>query len=284
MRTIKWFFVISCLLLFGLSSQTLAAPLGTAFTYQGYLNDNGQPANGLYDFRFILYDAGVGGSQVGSTQNKEDVQVTKGFFLINDLDFGTAFSGDARFLEIAVRQGTSTGAYTILSPRQDLTPAPYSLYSSNAGTLGGQPASAFANQKSFVITNSTTSPTQIGPTCTNASGGQISITPTTNGKVVVEADLIIDIYHTSGQGDRAIFTIGGNSTDCNTSQGFVDIGVMEPSFIPMGDPLYRNIHLTRAFDVVGGTPLTFYVNGYRYWGTANQYFNSVNMKAVFYPN
>ncbi len=36
-----------------------AAPtaVGTAFTYQGRLLDNGASANGQYDFQFKLYDA-----------------------------------------------------------------------------------------------------------------------------------------------------------------------------------------------------------------------------------
>ena len=37
----------------------------TAFTYQGRLLDAGQPADGSYDLRFILYDADAGGSQFG---------------------------------------------------------------------------------------------------------------------------------------------------------------------------------------------------------------------------
>ena len=33
-----------------------AAPLGTAFTYQGQLNSGANPANGIYDLRFTIYD------------------------------------------------------------------------------------------------------------------------------------------------------------------------------------------------------------------------------------
>jgi len=45
--------------------NVVAAPLGTAFTYQGRLSAGGQPASGSYDLRFILYNADIGGSQVG---------------------------------------------------------------------------------------------------------------------------------------------------------------------------------------------------------------------------
>jgi len=104
-----------------------AAPLSTSFTYQGHLTDSGSPANGTYDFEFKLYDAVSGGTQVGSTVTKGDVVVFEGLFGVQ-LDFGSsAFTGDARWLEIGVRPGSSIGAYTTLSPRQALTPAPYAL-------------------------------------------------------------------------------------------------------------------------------------------------------------
>jgi hypothetical protein len=104
-----------------------AETLGTAFTYQGRLTDGGSPANGEYDFRFMLYDAASSGAQVGSAVMREDVTVTDGLFTVQ-LDFGSgAFTGEARYLEIGVRPGDSTGAYTDLSPRQPLTPAPYAL-------------------------------------------------------------------------------------------------------------------------------------------------------------
>jgi len=116
------------------------ASLGTAFTYQGRLADGGSPANGSYDFRFILYDDAVGGSQVGGIVTVDDHTVTEGLFTVL-LDFGSsAFTGDARYLEVAVRPGASTGDYSTLSPRQALTPAPYAL---NADLLDGQHASAF---------------------------------------------------------------------------------------------------------------------------------------------
>jgi hypothetical protein len=106
---------------------------GTAFTYQGRLTDGGAPANGIYDIRFILYDAAVGGAQVGSIATKEDITVSAGLFNVT-LDFGSIFNGTALFLDIAVRPGASSGQYTALTPRQALTPAPYAHYASSAGT------------------------------------------------------------------------------------------------------------------------------------------------------
>ncbi len=121
-------------------SVTVAPTLGTAFTYQGRLTDGGNPANGAYDFQFKLYAAASGGSQVGSTVTKSNVQVTNGFFTVQ-IDFGNVFNGQRRWLEIAVRHAGS-GSYTTLSPRQELTAAPNALYSLKAPWSGltGVPA------------------------------------------------------------------------------------------------------------------------------------------------
>jgi hypothetical protein len=107
---------------------TMQAAVGTAFTYQGRLTDGDVPANGSYDFRFVLYDADIDGAQVGSTVFRENIPVADGYFAV-ELDFASgAFTGAARYLEVAVRPGDSTDAHTTLSPRQPLTAAPYALY------------------------------------------------------------------------------------------------------------------------------------------------------------
>jgi len=120
-----------------------AAPMGTAFTYQGRLIDANNPADGLYDFLFRLYDANVTGTQKGSTINIGEVDVIDGYFTV-DLDFGSAvFDGNDRWLQIGVRAGElkDPNAYTILSPRQEITPTPYALqtrglFVDNAGNVG----------------------------------------------------------------------------------------------------------------------------------------------------
>lgn len=109
----------------------------TQFTYQGQLNDGGSPANGQYDLEFKLFNSLAGGAQQGATVTLGNVQVTNGLFSV-PLDFGAAaFPGANRFLEIGVRPGTSTGAYTILTPRQQLTSTPYSIRSLGAAQADG---------------------------------------------------------------------------------------------------------------------------------------------------
>lgn len=109
---------------------------GTAFTYQGRLLDGVNSATGIYDFRFSIYDAATGNSIVGTSIDRDDIGVTNGLFTVS-LDFGSAaFTGPVRWLDIAVRPGASSGAYTNLFPRQLITSAPYAIRAANlTGTL-----------------------------------------------------------------------------------------------------------------------------------------------------
>jgi hypothetical protein len=107
---------------------------GTAFTYQGRLTDSDNPADGVFDMQFKLFDTpttGTGAPQ-GSTITNPTVQVTNGVFAV-ELDFGAGvFTGAARFLEIGIRPAGSADPYTVLSPRQALTSAPYAIRSNVA--------------------------------------------------------------------------------------------------------------------------------------------------------
>lgn len=98
-------------------------PLGSGFTYQGRLQQSGQPYNGSANMVFRLYDATAGGSLKG-TQTVNGVSVSGGLFTValnGGSEFGgSAFNGEARWLEIVVNGNT-------LTPRQPLTAAPYAL-------------------------------------------------------------------------------------------------------------------------------------------------------------
>lgn len=116
--------------------------LSTPFAYQGVLRSSGNPVSGTCDFQFSLWDAASSGAQIGATWPQADVAVTRGLFTVL-LDFGASpFQGANRYLEIAVRCPAGSGAYTTLTPRQPLTPAPYSLYANAAhwSNLLGVPA------------------------------------------------------------------------------------------------------------------------------------------------
>jgi hypothetical protein len=117
------------------------APLGSAFTYQGQLkNSAGQPITNTCNFFFKLNDAETGGAQVGPFQEKIGVNVNRGLFTVV-LDFtNAAFSGDACWLEVAVKCNGDP-SYTTLAPRQPLNPTPYAV---DADMLDGWHAAAFS--------------------------------------------------------------------------------------------------------------------------------------------
>lgn len=111
-----------------------ATPLDAAFTYQGQLTDQGSPANGSYDLQFTLFDAGSGDSLVAGPVTFSTVTRTNGNFTA-ELDFGEGvFTGEVRWLEIGVRTNGSPEDFTVLSPRQEIMPTPYALYTPSAGT------------------------------------------------------------------------------------------------------------------------------------------------------
>ena len=148
---------VTMLLLLALPGGSVLAETGTAFTYQGSLTQSSSSVTNTCGFQFSLYDALSGGSQVGSTLTKGSVLVSKGLFSVS-LDFGTsAFAGAKRWMATAVRCPDS-GSYTALTPRLELTPTPYSLYSrgnwsltGDAGTTAGTNFIGTTDAKDFVI-------------------------------------------------------------------------------------------------------------------------------------
>lgn len=104
-----------------LATGTVTAdPLSTAFTYQGRLEQNGQPYQGLIgSLRFLLYDSPTGSNTLGAFA-AANVPALDGVFT-TEIDFGAAvFDGQERWVEIMVDGQT-------LSPRQRLSATPYSL-------------------------------------------------------------------------------------------------------------------------------------------------------------
>jgi hypothetical protein len=111
----------------GVAAPALAdEAVGTAFTYQGRLEDGEGAVTDTCDLRFRIYDAGVGGN-LEDTDVVTLVDVQDGLFTV-EIDFGNDdFLGYARWLEVAVRCPAGAGAYQVLDPRQELTPAVYAI-------------------------------------------------------------------------------------------------------------------------------------------------------------
>lgn len=109
---------------------------GTAFTYQGRLNDGSTFANGSYDLLFTLYNTNTTGVALAGPATNSAVAVSNGLFTTL-IDFGPAvFTGDSNWLEIAVRTNGGS-SFTTLVPRQPITPVPYAITAESANNLAG---------------------------------------------------------------------------------------------------------------------------------------------------
>lgn len=132
-----------------------AAPIGTAFTYQGTLADPGGAINGVRDLRVTLFDSSAHGSVVAGPLTIADVAVTDGRVVV-ELDFGDVFDGAGRWLSIEVREGV--GDFRILGPRRRIFATPNAAHAveadaaqvagtvptaGNADTLDGQSGASY---------------------------------------------------------------------------------------------------------------------------------------------
>lgn len=123
MKGVRWVAAVSftAVLLLCADAQT------SRISYQGYLRDGGVPANGQYDFQFVLFPG-------GTVIAVNDLLVTNGLFT-TDLDYGAAvWNGADREIEVRVRPGDSVGLYTTLTPRAPIRSAPYAIRALNANT------------------------------------------------------------------------------------------------------------------------------------------------------
>lgn len=176
MKTLRFAQLVILTVLLALAAHTAHAQ-GTAFTYQGRLTDGGSPANGAYDLRFKLYDLATGGTLQGSpnTVTSSNVTVTNGVFTVQ-LDFGsTAFTGGTRFLEIEARVHNidpNIPAYTLLAPRQELTPTPYAI---RAAAAGSAPWSGLSGVPGGFADNVDNDTTYTAGTGLQLGGGQFSV-------------------------------------------------------------------------------------------------------------
>ena len=190
-----WIVLVTCI---AHCTASRAATMGTAFTYQSRFDASGTPASGAYDFEFRLFDAATAGNQVGSIITKGDLTVNSGYFTTT-LDFGAGiFTGDARWLQIAVRPGAETGSYTTLTPRHELTPSPYAINSYNEGTANYIPKFTSTGPVNSVMYE---------------SDGNIGIGTTTPlAKLAVKGDVLLGMSPSVGSFGMFKAVYNGNTT------------------------------------------------------------------------
>ncbi len=117
-------------------------PTGEMITFQGFLKQDGLPANGQYDFYFRYFDAMVGGNQIGPTIEFDGdpgdyppIEVREGFFTV--LLQQPFISERPVFPTTALEpQGLQRGGESVSTfPRIEITPAPRAIEANVADDL-----------------------------------------------------------------------------------------------------------------------------------------------------
>lgn len=122
------------LLLLALATDVPAEPLTPAFTYRGYLEEQGSPVTTAIDIEFEVFDALSSGGPLAAPMTFDGIPVNEGEFTVV-LNFGDApFIGDRVWLETRIRPAGTSEAFTILTPRQELRAVPYATHAQFVGT------------------------------------------------------------------------------------------------------------------------------------------------------
>jgi len=112
-----------------------ASAQGTAFTYQGQLQNSNGPVHGAYNFTFSLYTNSTGGAIAAGPVTNNGVAVTNGLFTVT-IDFGSGiWNGQTNWLQIGVESNSVTSFATLL-PRQEVTPTPYAIFAEGGNAAG----------------------------------------------------------------------------------------------------------------------------------------------------
>jgi hypothetical protein len=218
----KRVFFIALFVIFTLPQAAVAQ--NTEFNYQGSLRSGGNPASGSHDFQFLLFDAAVGGSQVGTTLNINGVNIANGVFSV-PLDFGNQFSGGERFLEVRVRV-TGGGSFTPLTPRQRIASTPYAVKSLSADTATNAATAAnFSGSLAGDVTG-TQSATTIAPNAVDAAN-------IASGQVVKGINNLKDNV-TLAAGSNITITPSGNTLTIASTGGGGGGGILNQTTLQTG--------------------------------------------------
>lgn len=258
----------------------LAQPLTSSFTYQGELSDGGAPVNGAYDLTFRLFDAASGGTQSGPTLCSDDLTVTNGKFTVS-LDFGNAFPGVRRFIEVQVRSGAAgdcanTTGYTTLLPRQEVTATPYAAFAPTAGTATSAVSAANAS-------NLNNQPGSFYQNAANLTGTLADARLSTNVPRLNVANTFVSpvtapTFNGALNGNASTATLASNATNLGGQPSSFYQNASNLNAGTLADArLSPNVPLLNASNAFAGTN-TF--NGFSLFSNSTTFFNAVTMRGV----
>ena len=291
----KFYYLFIALLLF--AGVTSASAQGTAFTYQGQLQNNGSPASGAYSLTFTLFNTNTGGATIAGPATNNGVIVSNGLFTVL-INFGSGvFTGASNWLQIGVAtNGVST--FTTLMPRQQLTPTPYAIMANSASNLlGALPAAQLsgtiplAQLPGAVLTNNESSVTLTNLTL----NGALNLPATTAGPDIIYSGAALLLYSDgngnffsgqgagnltmSGVGNTAIGNsafVGNTSGNGNAAVGYEALGNNTSGNGNTANGYSALLHNTNGSDntAMGGNALAANTSGSD--NTANGFYALVN--------
>ena len=146
---------------------------------------------------FKLYDSSGGNNQIGSTITTS-LTLANGLFTVN-LDFGNAFDGSARWLDITVQSGSDSEE---LTPRVQVLPTPYAQFAAVAATVTN---GAIMNAQIAANAIATTNIQNGAITTTQIANGAITTTQIANG-AVTNVNLTTNAIATTNIQNNAVTT------------------------------------------------------------------------------
>jgi hypothetical protein len=216
-------------------------PLDQTFTYQGQLRNAGQLVSGPVDLKISMWDADTGGSQVGSTNTFNAMQLNDGRFACG-LNFGNAaFDGSNRWIQVEFRNPAGSGQYLALSPRDKITATPYALYALN----GANGVWVYdTNQQSVSVMGK-----KVGIGTSNPTG-------------------VLEVVSATG-GDDSVKLPAGSIGASEMETGLIAGGVFAPMTLQVASQATATVEKTFSLPVSGTLVLSWNAKVLTYNGTLN---------------
>lgn len=207
--------VRSMLVLALLLPAALANAQSQNVTYQGHLTSGGAAYSGAIDCRFGIWDSASGGHEL-ENETVENVSVTDGLFTATISLSADTFQTTGVWMEVSVHPTGSGGSFTVLTPRQPLTAAPFAL----------QSRGLFVGQREFRVREVANTDPEWGGLIAFGGIGIGSVTGTNRQMTLF----------TDGAGGNPVFTVASTTDSANwfsrfavTQDGRVGIGTGSPT-------------------------------------------------------
>lgn len=150
------------------------------------------------------------------------------------------------------------------------------------GATGPQGPQGPAGAGTLMATNATNAEVTIGSACTTYASAEVTITVPRAGRVVISANVMLDLSHTLGTRDVAFVVVQNNTASC-PDDPYLGIMVVQAN-LP-ADTYWQSIPVMKNYTLGSAGTYTFYVNGRMTAGAdPGDLFWYANLVAVFYPS